>query len=66
MSRSNSVAGAAALGCLLSLGCGHAAEVWTKAPPDYRKLGVRLLVCKDIPEELICLGWAAQAGKANL
>jgi hypothetical protein len=66
MSRSNSVAGAAALGCLLSLGCGHAAEVWTKAPPDYRKLGVRLLVCKDIREELICLGLGCAGGQSEL
>ncbi len=66
MKGSNFIKSAIGIGCFLAFSCARAAEIWTKAPPDYQKLGVRLLVCKDIAEELICLGLGCSGRQGEL
>lgn len=66
MARSTYILGAIGLSCLIACGGARAAENWTKAPREFQKLGVRLLVCKDISEQLICLGLGCAGGQSQL
>jgi len=43
-----------------------ATESWEKAQPDVRKIGVEFLVCKDIPEQLVCLGLSCASSSFEL
>lgn len=44
----------------------RAKEQWDKAEIDLQKLGVDYLVCKDIPDQLVCLGVGCGAGSFEL
>lgn len=44
----------------------RAKEQWDKAQPDLQKIGVELVVCKDYPEQLICLGLGCASGAFEL
>lgn len=66
MANSIFITGAIGLGCLMAIADARAAESWTRAPKEYQRLGVRLLVCKDIPDELVCLGLSCTGGQSEL
>jgi hypothetical protein len=41
-------------------------ELWEKTAPPLDTLGVDFVVCKDIPDEVICLGLGCASGSARL
>jgi hypothetical protein len=43
-----------------------AKEIWARAEPDFRKLGIDYIVCKDNPEQVICLALSCAPGSIQM